>query len=150
MFHHWRSVCCVAARVGSEQDFRLIRWGPVDASDEPWFETVSAPIGYDVERRFDCGVDELSSAEQRVITDVFAKYGKNDWKQLSRLTHNLPEWIDPNGGSIPISFEQILMLEGKPQEVIKRIKTESLVAECLDWEIAAYEGQEFEVSAIDK
>ena len=41
-----------------------------------------------------------------------------------QMTHELPEWTDPNGGSIPISPEQILKLEGKSLEEIGSIRNE--------------------------
>lgn len=124
----------------------LIRWGPMNESDAPWFDAVSPPIGYDVTALADCGEDELSGAECQIIDEVFAKYGRKDWKELSRLTHELPEWVDPKGGRIPISPEQILKLEGKSQVTIERIRVEISSFEMLDRELSAYQGQEFEAS----
>jgi hypothetical protein len=125
----------------------LIKWGPMNEEDAPWFEAVSPPFGYDVKALADCGEDELSGAECQIIDEVFANYGRKDWKELSRLTHNLPEYVDPKGGCAPISIEQILKLEGKSQAVIERIRDEIASYEALDRELSAYQGQEFENSA---
>lgn len=124
----------------------LIRWGPMNESDAPWFDAVSAPSGYDVTALADCGEDELSGAECQIIDEVFADYGRKDWKELSRLTHELPEWDDPKGGRIPISPEQILKLEGRSPATIERIRNEISSFEMLDRELSAYQGQEFEVA----
>lgn len=125
----------------------LIRWGPINEEDAPWFDAVSPPFGYDVKALADCSDDELSGAECQILDEVFAKYGKKDWKELSRLTHELPEWVDPNGGRVPISPEQILKLEGKTPQEIECIRRELSAYELLDRELLAYRGQEFEVQS---
>lgn len=122
----------------------LIRNGPTNEEDAPWFEAVSPPFGYRVKALENCGEDELSGAECQIIDEVFARYGRKNWKELSRLTHELPEYVDPKGGCIPISPEQILKLEGKSQAVIERIRGEIASYEALDRELSAYQGQEFE------
>jgi len=93
-----------------------------------------------------CGEDELSGAECQIIDEVFAEYGRKDWKELSNLTHKLPEYVDPKGSCFPISPEQILKLEGKSQSTIERIRSEISFYEVLDRELSAYQGQEFEIS----
>jgi uncharacterized phage-associated protein len=120
----------------------LIRCGPTDAEDAAWFESVSAPIGYDVEAIGNSGESELSGAEVQILEDVFAQFGTYDWKRLSAITHKLPEWTDPNGGSIPISAEQILRFSGKPVQQIEAIRKELFVFRCLDREIATFQPQE--------
>jgi uncharacterized phage-associated protein len=125
----------------------LIRWGPANEEDAPWFDAVSPPEGYTVKALEGCGDDELSGAESQIISEVFARYGRRDWKELSRLTHRLPEYVDPQGSSLPISPEQILKLEGKSQETIERIRRDISSYDQLDREISAYQGQEFEVPA---
>ena len=124
----------------------LIRWGPMNEEDAPWFDAVSPPYGYEVSALADCGENELSGAECQIIDEVFAKYGRKDWRELSRLTHELPEYVDPKGGRIPISPEQILKLEGKSQDAIERIRDEIASYETLDRELSAYQAQEFENS----
>jgi len=123
----------------------LIRGGPVNEEDAPWFDAVSAPDGYDVKSLRDVGDDELSGAECQIVDEVFGEYGGKNWMELSRLTHQLPEWTDPNGGSIPISPEQILKLEGKSPEEIQRIRRELSVFEQLDRELSRYKESEFEI-----
>jgi hypothetical protein len=92
----------------------------------------------------DSGDDELSGAECRILQEIFAEHGGKDWKDLSRLTHALPEWTDPDGGRIPISPEQVLKFEGRSSEEIARIRDELSVFERLDWEVSRYAGQQFD------
>jgi len=124
----------------------LIRWGPMSEEDAPWFEAISPPDGYDVKALEPCGDDELSGAEDQILSEIFAKYGKMNWKQLSRLTHGFPEWTDPGGGRIPISPEQILRLGGKSAEQIEKIRNEMSAYQRMDRDVAAYQNQEFEDS----
>ena len=120
----------------------LIRRGPTNVEDAPWFESVSAPSGYDVEAIGNSGESELSGAEVRVLENVFAIYGRYDWKQLSVLTHKLPEWTDPGAGSNPISIEQVLRLVGKSAQQVEAIRKELSVFQRLDWEVAALQPEE--------
>jgi uncharacterized phage-associated protein len=116
----------------------LIKWGPANAADAPWFDAVSPPIGYDVKAVDDPGTDELSNAEVSVLKDVFQRYSKLEWWELSDLTHELPEWIDPKGSSVPISPEQILRLEGRSKADIERIERDQALLCEIDHQIAAF------------
>ncbi len=110
----------------------LIRNGPGGEEDAPWFEVVSGPIGYDVESLQDVENEELSGAEEKILQEIFAEYGRFDWKDLSRFMRNLPEWTNPNGGSLPVAPEQILTLEGKSAGAIASLRKELAVFEHLD------------------
>ena len=125
----------------------LIRGGPIDEGDSPWFDAVSPPDGYDVKLVAHAGDKNLSGAEENILNEIFDKYGRKSWQELSRITHQLPEWVDPNGGSLPIQREQILLFSGRTLEEIGRLKEELASLEKLDQEIAQYEGQEFESEA---
>jgi hypothetical protein len=117
----------------------LIKAGPCNEEDAPWFEIVSAPQGYDVALVSEnCDDDELSGAEIKVLKDVFEQYGRLDWKALSRLTHGLPEWSDPGTSSFPVPPEQILRLHGTPETEIVRLRDELWAYEQLDREAMAY------------
>ncbi len=116
----------------------LIRLGPADEDGAPWFEVVSAPIGYDVKSRQKVGENcELSGAEENILRQVFEKYGQMDWKQLSRLTHDLPEWVDPKGGSLSVSPEQILTRAGKA-DAIEHLRNELMLFDELDKELESF------------
>ena len=48
---------------------------------------------------------------------------KSKWT-LRDETHDLPEWQDPCGSSIPIEYEDILRLEKRPESEIAEIMSE--------------------------
>ncbi len=87
----------------------------IDDRNKPfWSIYISAPVGeYELELlRHDCPIDRLSRAEERLIQSVYARYGRmNKWR-LRDYTHELPEWRDPNGSSLPIELEDILAAQG--------------------------------------
>jgi uncharacterized phage-associated protein len=67
-------------------------------------------------------LDELSEADLDVLRDVFAKFGKvNQW-DLVKYTHRYcREWEDPNGSSIPISYENIFKALGRTSAEAKKL-----------------------------
>lgn len=94
--------------------------GPHEPEAHPWFDYVSPPKGYDValEREPD-PEGELSDFEIGVLKSVFQEYGHLDQWQLSELTHDLPEWHDPQGSSLPIDPADILRNIPLPPEEIE-------------------------------
>lgn len=83
-----------------------------------WSRVISEPERYEVRLKGDIEEEELSEAEVELLEEIFARYGKMNRWDLVNLTHELPEWIDPHGGAIPISYRDILLHGGKtPAEV---------------------------------
>ena len=60
--------------------------------------------------------DQLSNAEEAILVDVYRQYAHLGKYELSQLTHNLPEWRDPQGSSSPISLRDILRGEKMSDE----------------------------------
>lgn len=77
-----------------------------------WHRHISSPENYEVALIADPGDDQLSDAEENLIDEVFASYGNQSQWQLSDLTHDFPEWQDPDGSSIPIDVKDILRAVG--------------------------------------
>jgi hypothetical protein len=115
----------------------LIRCGPGSSEDAPWFDVISAPFDYKVKSIRAFENDELSGAEERLLEEVFSQHGKKDWKQLSDFTHELPEWTDPNGSSLPVSPEQLFKLENRSNSDIERIAFEFAAYARLDADLEA-------------
>lgn len=65
--------------------------------------------------------DELSEYELNVLKHVHEQYGHLGPWQISDLTHDLPEYEDPQGSSYPIDPTTILRAEGKSDSEIERI-----------------------------
>src|SRR5690606_36411558 len=100
--------------------YDIINMGTPVNRPSPWYELMSEPERYEVHvTSEDIDFDELSEYECNVLRDVFKRFGKmNKWK-LVEETHNLPEWSDPSGSSLPIEYEAILRFSGVSEERIK-------------------------------
>ena len=67
---------------------------------------------------------EISHAEETLIDEIYAAYGKRNRWDLVRLSHELPEWQDPKGGAIPIEYRDILRAGGKTEAEVAAIEAE--------------------------
>jgi uncharacterized phage-associated protein len=98
--------------------------------DEPpdtqtfWRQHISAPQDFEVELYNDPGNDELSRAEENLIDEVFGQHGRKGRWDLVRYTHDLPEWQDPCGSSLPISYRDILRGADKTEAEIAAVENE--------------------------
>jgi uncharacterized phage-associated protein len=98
--------------------------------DEPpdmerfWRQYISVPQNFEVELHSDPGDSELSIAEEELIDGVFNEHGRKSRWELVGYTHDLPEWQDPNGSSIPIAYRDILRAAGKTEAEIIAVEDE--------------------------
>lgn len=59
-------------------------------------------------------LDELSEAELLSLNEVWEKFGRMTQYQIRDWTHMYcPEWRDPNGSSVNISYARVLAALGK-------------------------------------
>jgi uncharacterized phage-associated protein len=95
----------------------------IDEDEKPfWSRYISAPLGnYELELIEDCPTDKLSRAEERLLIEIFERYGHMTRWQLRDLTHGLPEWHDPHGSSLPISMRELLEAQGISAQDIQAI-----------------------------
>lgn len=66
--------------------------------------------------------DELSTADIELVDEVYSKYGKYSGFDLADMHHNnniCPEWINPNGSSVEVSYADIFISMGKSKDEIK-------------------------------
>ncbi len=59
--------------------------------------------------------DELSDADIEIVDEVWRQYGKKNQWELADMQHDpkiCPEWKDPQGSSIPVSYEDIFLSIG--------------------------------------
>jgi len=89
-----------------------------------WAEQIGEPVRYEVDLKADPGNDELSEAEVALLGEIFNLHGRKSRWDLVELTHQLPEWVDPDGGAIPISYRDILKAGGKSDLEIAAIESE--------------------------
>ena len=81
---------------------------------QAWSEMISPPANYEVSANdVETDYDELSDAEETLIRAVFDEKGKKGRWELVDEHHKLPEWVDPDGSSIPLNFDEILKKSGQ-------------------------------------
>ena len=89
----------------------------------------SAPLqlSYEVILLKDPGSEELSEEEEEIIEEIYKKCGNYDRFDLANMTHNFPEWQNPqtlNSSQkvVPIENIKILQVIGKNKEEINEIR----------------------------
>lgn len=91
-----------------------------------WTEYISEPV-HNLEvslRKPEPEVDELSRYELSVLTDIYTEFGQKTFGALVDYTHDLPEWEDPRGSSVPIDPAAILREAGWDEDEIQAVAQE--------------------------
>lgn len=102
----------------------LVNDGDAPGEEVVWDAAVSAPLAnHEVQLKGDPGDDELE-AEIAVLEEVWRQYGRMGRWELVKLTHKFPEWKDPQGSALPISYRDILAAQGIDDEEIEAIEEE--------------------------
>lgn len=104
--------------------YDLIREEPAPGTDPIWRQYISAPSNYEVALTVEPEADELSPAEESLIEEIFSRYGKLSRWYLVNLSHDLPEWQDPNGSAIPIEYQDILRAGKRTESEIAAVAAE--------------------------
>ncbi len=89
-----------------------------------WNEWISPRDGNRVRLLQPPQLRHLSEAQLKLAQEVFEEFGDERTFALSELTHAFPEWTDPEGSSLPISYKELLSKLGKTQEEIQAILDE--------------------------
>ena len=105
--------------------YDLITDGIAPGTDSVWAQFISAPANREVSLLKETPTEELSRAEQELIQEVFAHHGrKSRWEIVDWMHDNLPEWTNPEGTSIPITYGDILRAGKKSEVEIAAIEDE--------------------------
>lgn len=89
-----------------------------------WYKYITERQGHEVTLTGEqAPMDQLSAAEEKLINEIYQKFGRMDKWKLCDYTHKLPEWVDPNGSSIPIHMSVILAAEGYGKEEIEEMES---------------------------
>lgn len=103
----------------------LINDGSEPGSHNVWPEYVSEPGRFEVTLKVAEPVgDELSKAEKALIDEIFQTHGHLSRWQLVELVHGLPEWKDPSGSAIPITYRDILLAGNKTEDEIAAVESD--------------------------
>ncbi len=107
----------------------------IDERMKPFWSTyISPPLGeWEVELKTDSIPQNLlSRAEEKLLMEIFGTYGTwSRWK-LRDFTHDLPEWKDPHGSSIPIPISDMLKAQGSSDEDIDVLMKDLCAVEAAD------------------
>jgi uncharacterized phage-associated protein len=101
-----------------------INEGPAPGDPSYWVQHITPSGNYEVTLTDDPSGDLLSEAEDELLDSVFKAHGHLSRWQIVELVHTLPEWHDPEGGAIPISYVDILEAFNKNPEQIAAIVSE--------------------------
>jgi len=89
--------------------------------DEVWDRYIVRVGKYDVKLKKQPELNCLSRAELKLVDEIYEKLGNKSYQELINWSHdpeNIPEWEDPEGSRLPISFRGILEKGGySPEEV---------------------------------
>jgi uncharacterized phage-associated protein len=103
------------------QTYNLIIDEPAPEQETIWSHHISKPQNYEVRLTAPAATYELSDAEAALIEEVFGKFGRMGRWDLVKLVHELPEWQNPDGSAVPISYHDILKAAGKTDHEIAAI-----------------------------
>ena len=112
--------------------YDLIKGKPVDNALPLWSKFISHRHETHVSLLDDPGDEDLCEEEEEIIQQVYKAFGHLDPFQVAEWTHDLPEWQDPHGSTIPITVEDILKNVGKSHEEIVEIQKEAIREAYLD------------------
>ena len=112
--------------------YDLIKGKPVDNALPLWSKFISPSHETHVSLLDDPGDEDLCEEEEEIIQQVYKAFGHLDPFQVAEWTHDLPEWQDPHGSTIPITIEDILKNVGKSHEEIVEIQKEAIREAYLD------------------
>lgn len=102
----------------------LINGGTAPGQTTLWEKHISPPDRYDVSLLRECGTDQLSEAERDLVRETFERFGGKTRWELVDYVHTLPEWTDPQGSAIAITYRDILASEGRTDAEIAETENE--------------------------
>lgn len=105
---------CVLSRT-----YDLIREESI--GDSYWKRFISEPMKYEVSLLAEPELDEISKAEMELVDEVYGQFGHLNRWQLVNYTHELPEWTNPKGSSLPIDYKDVLKAGGKSEQEVFEI-----------------------------
>ena len=97
---------------------------PVGEAGVYWRKYISEARNYEVVLLGDPGRAELSQGEEKLICEIFKRFGAMSRWELRDYSHALPERTDPNGSAIPISIRDILQAGEKTEAEISETEAE--------------------------
>jgi hypothetical protein len=104
--------------------YNLVANGDFPGDPSIWTAQISNPENYEVRLKGETQLGELSDAEIALLEEIFGIFGKLSRWDVVAFTHTLPEWINPEGSAISITYKDILRAIGKSESEIVAIEGE--------------------------
>ena len=123
----------------TNDEFYSMKHGPVLSNvlnliNEPmpdqtsyWNDFISPPSNYKVKLKKDPGTDQLSKAEEKLLSNIFEKYRdyqSHPFQFVDKVHSELPEWERLEHGRSPISIRSILLAVHKSPDEIDEIEND--------------------------
>ncbi|MGH7517488.1 MAG: Panacea domain-containing protein [Gemmatimonadales bacterium] len=86
-----------------------------------WTRHISRWLPWWVHLVSDPSTDQLSVAEEKILREVFQRYGHLRWGRIVDVCHELPEWRHPHGSSITIEPREVLIGQNVSAEAADEI-----------------------------
>jgi uncharacterized phage-associated protein len=102
-----------------------------NAHGDYWGRHVSRFLPWWVHLTSDPSTDQLSVAEEKILLDVYRRYGHLNWRKLIDISHGLPEWRNPQGSSVPIDPREVLISQKVSAEEADEIVADMVAAASL-------------------
>lgn len=98
---------------------------PDEGNHSFWRQHISRPIDHEVKLQLDPGDGELSDAECDLIKETYRLVEQiGTFDLVDDLHKTLPEWKDPNGSRLPITYLELLAILGKTSEEAQQLAEE--------------------------
>lgn len=109
------------------------------SENKDWFHLIAEKNGRDLELNPKLGITirdlrELSDSDVDVLDSIWQEFGRMSAHQLRAYTHNTkncPEWQDPDGSSVPISLNTLLISLGysveDAKDIVERTETQAWI-----------------------
>jgi uncharacterized phage-associated protein len=113
----------------------LVREDPRFLNSKFWTRYIELEGQYQVRLKEEVPLARLSKADLDLLEEVFAQYGQLEPFELAELTHKFPEWKDPRGSRIPITYQEILRAVGREaeaEELAEEIESHNLFKKVLN------------------
>ena len=98
------------------------------APGSPWIELLICGASGDVRAHGEPDYDHLSDYDVEVLDCIYDEFGAMDVHELARHMFELPEWTDPEGGTVTIDPKVIMRTAGFSEDDLAAI-AEQLNAE---------------------
>lgn len=101
------------------------KWSGDGREDTSWCRYLSERRGNTIKLESEPSFDELSEYEMDLLRSIVDQFGDRTAMSLRKMTHDLPEYHDPEGSSSEIDLTEILKSAGITDERIRQFSLDA-------------------------